>query len=72
MTHKYDGESTNKTANEQTAGSDGAMELKSITILLKQAVDSVTQYENNKFSSFLTRKSTFTLHVFISEARIRL
>lgn len=27
MTHKYDGESTNKTANEQTAGSDGAMEL---------------------------------------------
>lgn len=69
MTQKYDGESTNKTANEQTAGSDGAMELKSVTILLKQAVDSMIRYE---FSSFLTRKSTFTLRVFISEARIRL
>lgn len=71
MTQKYDGESTNKTANEQTAGCDGAMELKSVTILLKQAVDSMIRYEN-KFSSFLTRKSTFTLRVFISEARIRL
>ena len=39
--HKYDDESTNKTANKRTAGSDGAMELKWITILLKPAVDSM-------------------------------